>query len=75
LRAFCLSALLVGHARVQPGLRHVPEFRRGDFQGGPEGYQQGGSGAGSAPAGFMTLGLALAFRYGKKARQGELLRK
>jgi len=63
----------VGRTGVQPGLRHVPEFRRGDFQGGPEGDQQRGSGAGSPASRVYDPWGGAGVSLWKEARSRELL--
>ena len=59
----------MGHAGFQPGMLHVLQHSQGDLQGGAKSHQQGrGYTFGTASGlGIMTLGVWMAFRYGKQA--------
>ena len=63
----------MGHSCIQPGVRDVPEFRGGDFQGGPEGYQQGCSRAGASTGRVYDRWSGAGVSLRKEEGSGELL--
>jgi len=63
----------MGHTRVQPGLRHLPEFRCRYLQGRPEGHQQGSSRTCSAPDRVYDYRRWVGVSLRKEARPRKLL--